>query len=184
VKLRKGEARPQEPRAPGPMRQGMELHSEQARGLSCISHIILRQFPRWPRAAVRGCDFLRGAASHRMSRGARDGGGWRLLRLGCPIHQIRVTAATGNPGPQEGGDPNARHPSFSGWSCCCSAGCSSRPAKTRHQKAASETRGRNGTSVAQFPTRRPRGICEMPRYRVVLRGLRLLAGGDRTGRPG
>ena len=55
------------------------------------------------------------------------------------------------------------------------------PAKTRHQKAASETRGRNGTSVAQFPTRRPRGICEMPRYRVVLRGVHMLPSGDRTG---
>ena len=54
------------------------------------------------------------------------------------------------------------------------------PAKTRHQKAASETRGQNSTSVAQFPTRRPRGTCEMPRYLVVLRGLRLLAGGDRV----
>ena len=43
------------------------------------------------------------------------------------------------------------------------------PAKTRHQEVASETRGRNGASVIQFPTRRPRGICEMPRYRVVLR---------------
>jgi hypothetical protein len=52
------------------------------------------------------------------------------------------------------------------------------PAKTRHQKVASETRGRNGASVAQFPTRRPSRIREMPRYRAVLKGLGMLAGGD------
>jgi hypothetical protein len=55
------------------------------------------------------------------------------------------------------------------------------PAKTRHQKTAAETRRRNASSLAQFPTRRPSGIREMPRYRAVLRGLRTLAGGDRTG---
>jgi hypothetical protein len=42
-------------------------------------------------------------------------------------------------------------------------------AKTRHQKVASETRGRIDASVAQILTRRPRRIREMPRYRVVLR---------------
>jgi hypothetical protein len=42
-------------------------------------------------------------------------------------------------------------------------------AKTRHQKVASETRGKIDASVAQILTRRPRRIREMPRYRVVLR---------------
>src|SRR5208337_1424804 len=56
------------------------------------------------------------------------------------------------------------------------------PAKTKHQKVASETRGRDGASVAQFPTRRTSRIREMPRYRAVLRGLRMLAGGDRGSR--
>jgi hypothetical protein len=41
------------------------------------------------------------------------------------------------------------------------------PAKTRHQKVASETRGRNGASVAQFPTRRPSRI---PENAAVARG--------------
>ena len=53
--------------------------------------------------------------------------------------------------------------------------------KTRHQKPASETRGRNGASVAEFPTRRPSRICELPRYRVVLGDLGRFAGRDRTG---
>jgi hypothetical protein len=58
---------------------------------------------------------------------------------------------------------------------------SSRPTKTRHQKAVSETRRWNASSLAKFPTRRPSGIRKIPRYRAVLRGLRTLAGGDRTG---
>jgi hypothetical protein len=58
------------------------------------------------------------------------------------------------------------------------------PAKTRDGKLGSETKGPTGASVAQFATRRPGGICEMPRYRADLKGHRPLAGGDRTGWPG
>jgi hypothetical protein len=36
-------------------------------------------------------------------------------------------------------------------------------------------------SVAEFPTRRPSRIHEMPRYRVVLRDFRMWTGGDWTG---
>ena len=40
-------------------------------------------------------------------------------------------------------------------------------AKTRHQKRPAETGGKNGTSVAEFRTRRPAHICETSRYRAV-----------------
>ena len=39
--------------------------------------------------------------------------------------------------------------------------------KTRHQKRAAETGGRNGAPIAKFRTRRPAHICETSRYRAV-----------------
>src|SRR5262249_33507819 len=55
------------------------------------------------------------------------------------------------------------------------------PVKTRHQKLVSETGGRNGTSVAEFRTRRLSQICEMPSLRAVLSALQTVDAGDQTG---
>jgi hypothetical protein len=46
---------------------------------------------------------------------------------------------------------------------------------------APETKGLNGTSMTEFPTRRLSHIAEMPRYRAVFRVLRMCTGRDWTG---
>jgi hypothetical protein len=53
--------------------------------------------------------------------------------------------------------------------------------KNETPKSGPGDQGQNGAFVAEFVTRRPSSIRELPRYRVVLRGFRVFAGGDRTG---